>query len=458
MDDHLRSVSFKASRGSKTTPSKSTFSSKKLEIACSIIIVFQITTVSLYIFYTGTKPPGRVTRVGKHEEVSPLDDPSCYLKDKLETPQLPTVHSIFADPFTNEVVVVGVRLWFERWLTEAFLCEFRGTRDEVFMSLTDPMLEDFQRFGATPQYIIIMTCPLPKALYGVPKFNMTLRRILNSTTTLSYENITVCQTGQRESKPNYLSMCTMVKNMDAAVPPWLEYHRKYGVEHVYIYDNANPATSTLRQSLRRFVEGGFLTIIPWGHDHSPRKTYLEVQIAHENDCLWRNRHRSEWMIKIDVDEFLQPMDPSMNLISDVIRRYSPVGARIGSLRIQNWFFCHGRKQPKKRNMNQHESVFERNQYSSRKPTPVNMGRDKAVVRPTNVHFFKIHGVKLGGDTITLCPRTEMRMVHYRGDNRLHPGFKCSDSQPLKDSSMCRLWAQAKGVNPNSSDPDGLNCI
>ncbi|XP_038078007.1 uncharacterized protein LOC119745601 [Patiria miniata] len=420
-----------------------------LELVSSLILIFQMFLIFFFTFHTET----RILPRSRRNDTNPgpqRHDPSCYLKEKLEKHNMPIIHSIFADPVKNQVVAVGVRFWFERWHEEMFYCEFHGPRGGLFIQLTDPILKDYQRFGATAQYVLVLICPIPKPLIGVQKSMLTLRRTSN--TSLAYENITVCQSQPHGGKKRYLSMCTMLKDMDAAVPPWLDYHRHLGIEHVYIYDNSR--TSTLNQTVRRYLDSGFLTIIPWAHVHSPGKTYLEVQIAHENDCLWRNRYRTDWMIKIDVDEFLQPMDSSMPSIPDVLRKYTVVMDSIGSLRIQNWFFCRGWNQTRRHH---HESVFERNQYRRREPTPVNMGRDKAVVRPTNVHFFKIHGVKLGGDTITLSPLTEIRMVHYRGDNKLHSGFRCSDKRPVKDSSMCRLWAKIKEFSLNVKEPNGIHC-
>ncbi|XP_022081939.1 uncharacterized protein LOC110974529 [Acanthaster planci] len=429
---------------------------RSLEMFSSMILIFQMFAVFYYTIQTETRNLWRKERNGS--DSSPrLYDPSCYLELKLEKSSMPIIHSVFADPISHEVVAVGVRFWFENWHEDSFFCEFRGPKGRVLIRVADPILKDYQRFGARAQYVFVLTCPVPEPLYGMQKLTLALRRASN--TSLAYENITVCHSQPREGKKRFLSMCTMLKDMDVAVPKWLDYHRYLGVEHVYIYDNSN--TSTLHQTVRQYVDSGFLTIIPWAHAYSPGKTYLEVQIAHENDCLWRNRHWADWMIKIDVDEFLQPMDPSVPLITDILRKYNEFMKSIGSLRVQNWFFCRGWNQTRISNQTQHhhESVFERNQFRSRKPTPVNTGRDKAVVRPINVHFFKIHGVKLGGDTITLSPQTEMRMVHYRGDNRLHSGFRCSDKQPTKDSSMCRLWAKMQGFEMTGHQRAmELNCL
>ncbi|XP_071941925.1 uncharacterized protein [Antedon mediterranea] len=373
-------------------------------------------------------------------------DGSCYFKDSLRKSWLPDLHSAFVDTTGEYVVFIGLQFSTNKWSSRTFICEFPdGER-----TFNNPILEDKLSFGWLPQYIIVITCELPKKYKTRLNFQMNFRilpsaqtNIINvesgSENTVAYDNLTVCQTGLKQR--HFLSMCTMVKNVDKCIPSWLQYHKYMGVEHVYIYDNAvnESNSSSLITSLREFINSGFVTVVPWRHTKSPSKTYLEIQIAHENDCLWRHRHDSLWMIKTDVDEYIQPMDPKRPKITDYLR--DPKLYTLGGIRIQNWFFGRPLK-----STTRNGTIIERNLWRSKLPTIPNTGH---ILRPINVHYFKIHAIKLGSGHKTLDPVSELRMVHYRGDNPRHRSFKLPPFN-VKDTTMVEIW---KAV---LKDKEGLN--
>ena len=390
---------------------------------------------------------GYTTDNGKENETKTdfnkaFDRRDCFLPEKLEKPGMPIVHSVFVDTVSRQVIITGVlRYFFDSWHGELFRCELAVDNYTQIITFSDPIVQDYKRFGDESQFSVVITCPLPDELLNRQYFMMTLRRV--SKPDLSYNNIIVCQGAPKKSPKHVLTMCTMTKNMDRYIPHWLDYYKLLGVEHVYIYDNA--ALSTLPKTSKRYVDSGFLTIIPWAHKASPNKTYLEVQVASENDCMWRYKHTSQWMIKVDVDEFLQPMDPNRTKITDYLYDDDYDYSKLGSLRVQNWFFCrHPYINYGLKPLESTRSVFERNLVRNAKPSGINRGRDKAIARPANIHYYKIHGVKLGGDTVTLSPTKEMRLVHYRGDNPRHMGF-CSGRQ-VTDFSMIRLWYRLHDAN------------
>ncbi|XP_033642595.1 uncharacterized protein LOC117302706 [Asterias rubens] len=357
----------------------------------------------------------------------------CYLSEKLSCSKLPTLHSAFVESTRDEVVFVGVRSYEDDWDAERYICEFPNGE----MSITDPIVKDFLSFGGYPQYLIIITCPVPHHFmtqvkqHTIGRFRVNFRLLSNPE--YAYMGVPVCLT---EKEQRFLSLCTMVKDMSKFIPDWMYYYKKLGVEHVYIYDN--DPNATMSGDLEGYIESGFLTIIPWAHTPSPNKTYLEVQIAHENDCLWRHRHNTHWMLKVDVDEFVQPMDPVRTKITDYLQ--DPYLSSLGTVRIRNWFF--GRPPYAKKKVVEAKTVFERNPWRTPSATKENRGRDKCIIRPINVHYFKIHGVKVGSDTLTLDPESELRLVHYRKDNPRHEGFRMH--QFVKDESMIDMWSEMTG--------------
>ena len=397
---------------------------------------------------------GHTTDNGKKENETKnslskaFDKKDCFLPRKLDQSGMPIVHSVFFDAESRQVIIIGVLRYFngsfnESWHGELFRCEHTVDNYTQIITFSDPIVQDYKRFGDESQFSVVITCPLPDELLNRQYFMMTLRRV--SKPDLSYNNIIVCQGAPKKSPKHVLTMCTMTKNMDRYIPHWLNYYKFLGVEHVYIYDNEREALSTLPKTSKRYVDSGFLTIIPWAHAASPNRTHRELQVASENDCMWRYKHTSQWMIKVDVDEFLQPMDPNRTKITEYLYDENYDYDKLGSLRVQSWFFCRHPKVYHLKPLEKTPSVIERNLVRNVNPSEVNIGRDKAITRPANIHYYKIHGVKLGGDTVTLSPSKEMRMVHYRGDNPRHTGF-CNPGRQVPDFSMIRLWYRLHGAN------------
>ncbi|XP_033641602.1 uncharacterized protein LOC117301682 [Asterias rubens] len=361
------------------------------------------------------------TTVQLHSKVT-LEGP-CYFHDKLHGDNLPDIHSVFSEPEIGQVVFVGLKFLKDPWSKTKFRCEFPDGQ----FSHTTQSLEDRRSFGHFPQYVVVLTCPLPDPYRLRISFTMNFTRLPGNQT---YRDIKVCPSNSAPTEKYFLAMCTMVKNVDKFITNWLDFHKYFGVEHAYIYDNELKGKSTLQVALRKYIDDGFVTVIPWAHTVSRNKTYLEVQIAHENDCIWRHKHDVDWMMKIDVDEYVQPMDAKRPKITDYLK--GSIYDNVASMRIQNWFFGH-----RKLISADDTTIFTRNRLRNRKPTLQNTGHDKNILRPINVHYFKIHSVKLGGDVISADPYTELRLVHYRADNPRTRHFKLPKLN-VRDDSMVAM--------------------
>ncbi|XP_054753229.2 uncharacterized protein LOC129258987 [Lytechinus pictus] len=362
----------------------------------------------------------------------------CFFRDRLECDGMPTINSAFVDVVNRNVVFIGTHFQNDSWINDTFLCEFPDGN----VSMVDPLIVDDRSMGAQPQYVFVMTCPVP-AFYFISflphdlpaKLQVNLMKL--SAPVQSYRYIPLCKAGW--NKVHYVSICTMVNNVDEYFEDWLLYYRYMGIDHVYVYDNSKDGT--LVGVLDRFISLGFVTIIPWAHTFTSTKTYLEVQIAHENDCLWRHRHDTDWILKIDVDEFMQPMFEAPTRLVDFLHGFEEkLPPSVGIVRVRNWFFSRPSSNVSKAIVSGH-SVIERNPWRSPEPTREGRGREKCFIRPQWVHYFKIHAMKLGGDSVTLNPYTEIRLAHYRSENPRHRNFHIHKFIP--DDSMVKLW---KAIN------------
>lgn len=56
----------------------------------------------------------------------------------------------------------------------------------------------------------------------------------------------------------YLSICATFKDEAPYIPEWIEFHRRVGVEHFFLYDNLS--TDRSREVLEQWVRAGLVTL------------------------------------------------------------------------------------------------------------------------------------------------------------------------------------------------------
>jgi glycosyl transferase family 92 len=109
----------------------------------------------------------------------------------------------------------------------------------------------------------------------------------------------------------FLVFATNFKGESPYLREWLEYHLLVGVEHFYLYDqNGDQEASDL---LHPYEKAGLVTRHPWTHLDAtqydgPTRFYQRnknhMAFAH---CARTYRDRFHWVMKIDIDEFLYPL-------------------------------------------------------------------------------------------------------------------------------------------------------
>lgn len=93
-------------------------------------------------------------------------------------------------------------------------------------------------------------------------------------------------------------MMTQEKTFPEYIPEWVSYHRRLGVDHVYIYDN-----NAARNLSGIFKDAPDIEVIEWPWERS--------QLQAQNHFLLSGRFRCQWAVLIDVDEYvmLRPKFP-----------------------------------------------------------------------------------------------------------------------------------------------------
>eukprot|EP01023_Acetabularia_acetabulum_P024759 TRINITY_DN2383_c0_g1_i1.p1 TRINITY_DN2383_c0_g1~~TRINITY_DN2383_c0_g1_i1.p1 ORF type:complete len:366 (+),score=28.96 TRINITY_DN2383_c0_g1_i1:1024-2121(+) len=117
----------------------------------------------------------------------------------------------------------------------------------------------------------------------------------------------------------YVGACLMVKNEHSSIREWVQYHLWLGVSKIYVIDNASiPPLSVL---LLDFIQKGqvdvfYYTTTLLADDYEfdrqgNQNSYIKWGL---NSCLQWYGHRHQWMLNLDVDEFVMfPNDLNMKL-------------------------------------------------------------------------------------------------------------------------------------------------
>ena len=178
-----------------------------------------------------------------------------------------------------------------------------------------------------------------------------------------------------------LGICAIVRNEEAYLDEWLEFHRMIGVEHFFIYDNGSTDGSILK--LRQSPHADRITIIDWANFLSgwegvtgPMGRMQRLAMLH---CVANYGHVAQWLGFIDVDEFLYPATAASLL--DILAEYDDLES------LSVYWSMFGTSS----NVDKPEGLVAEN-YTQRRRTPAgsekNLCRVKSIVRPravTGVH-------------------------------------------------------------------------
>lgn len=100
---------------------------------------------------------------------------------------------------------------------------------------------------------------------------------------------------------NYeLAICAIFRDDAKYLPEWIEFHKKQGVEHFFLYDNLS--NDNPRDILKAYIRDKIVTLIDWPYE-SQGQDFFAIQCASYMDCVNKNKNY-RWIAFLDTDEFL----------------------------------------------------------------------------------------------------------------------------------------------------------
>ena len=99
-------------------------------------------------------------------------------------------------------------------------------------------------------------------------------------------------------KRYYVSICGIFKNEGLYLKEWIDYHKRVGVDHFYLYNNNS--SDNYIEVLKPYVGTGIVDLIDWPHNQAQMEAY--------HDCFSRFRGETSWLGFIDIDEFVVPVE------------------------------------------------------------------------------------------------------------------------------------------------------
>ena len=114
---------------------------------------------------------------------------------------------------------------------------------------------------------------------------------------------------QKDNEGKYrICLMTQEKLFPEYIPEWVAYHRRIGVDHVYLYDNN--AGANLSQL---YADRDDMEVVHWPWERS--------QIQAQNHFLVAGRRRCQWVIFSDVDEFVSIRPYANDYTEKPLKRY-----------------------------------------------------------------------------------------------------------------------------------------
>ena len=94
-----------------------------------------------------------------------------------------------------------------------------------------------------------------------------------------------------------VALCTIGKKENLYIKEFIEYYIKLGIDHLFIYDDNDPNTEKMSNIINNSY-AKYVTI------YENNKNLIKLQTDAYNTCYKNNNQKFDWLLMIDMDEFL----------------------------------------------------------------------------------------------------------------------------------------------------------
>ena len=108
-----------------------------------------------------------------------------------------------------------------------------------------------------------------------------------------------------EAKEGGIALASMFQNEAPYLKEWIEYHRLIGVSHFYLW--SNQSQDDYLQVLAPYIEEGVVELFEAPETIASIGAQMGTQAKYMNQALLLAEGNYEWLIMIDSDEFVCPM-------------------------------------------------------------------------------------------------------------------------------------------------------
>ena len=126
---------------------------------------------------------------------------------------------------------------------------------------------------------------------------------------------------KKNKNQNYFASVVVVfRYEDAYINEWIHYYIMHGIEHFFMYSNENSEKTV--QILQPFIDKGYVTLIEWNNviNDNTRKRWNDYKVQSlQNlafiDFVKNHKHKTKWVLKVDIDEFMYSQIPTKNIFA-----------------------------------------------------------------------------------------------------------------------------------------------
>jgi hypothetical protein len=218
-------------------------------------------------------------------------------------------------------------------------------------------------------------------------------------------------------------LSTLVKNEDAYIKPWIDFHLGIGITRFIIYDNSD--SDTLSNVLRDYLEKKQVVLISWNVPYYLPKSDISGQTTQQNHSIYAF-NKSKYIGLFDIDEYIN-MQHHTNIhtcLNDMIDLYQLNKKQIGSFAIRNKFFYDPDNLTTEGT--NFLTIFNCDEITLDT-------REKNFVIPQNVKTFSVHKIT-DGKPMFLLDEKQIFFNHYCYLNKTNRGKK---NTIFKDNSILK---------------------